>query len=96
MLKHVVFMKFKAGIDDAQISDLEKGLAGLPACIPEIQGYEFGRDVVHSERSYDFALVSAFADLDAMKRYQVHPDHQVVVKQVVSMCDSLLAVDFNC
>jgi hypothetical protein len=96
MLKHVVFMKFKAGIGDAQISDLEKGLAGLPARIPEIQGFEFGRDVVRSERSYDFALVSVFADLDAMKRYQVHPDHQVVVKQVVSMCDSLLAVDFNC
>ena len=95
MLKHVVLMKFKQGTGEAEIGNLELGLGALPARIAEIRGYEFGRDVVRSERSYDFALVSTFDDLDAMKRYQVHPDHQVVVKQVLSMCESLLAVDFN-
>jgi len=94
MLKHLVFMKFKATVDDSQISDLEQSLAALPAVIAEIREYVFGRDVVKSDRSYDFALVSAFADLDALKRYQVHPDHQVVVKKVVALCDSILAVDF--
>ncbi len=95
MLKHVVFMKFKAGVGDAEIRDLESSLAALPAVISEIQEYVFGRDVVGSERSYDFALVSAFADLDAMKRYQVHPKHQEVIKKVVALCESILAVDFN-
>ena len=95
MLKHVVFMKFKAGVSDTDVSDLERGLAALPLVIAEIKEYAFGRDVVHSERSYDFALVSAFTDLDAMKRYQVHPNHQEVVKKVVALCDSILAVDFQ-
>ena len=58
MLKHVVFLKFKEGVTEAEIAALEKGLAGLPAKIPEIKGFHFGRDVIHSERSYDFALVS--------------------------------------
>jgi hypothetical protein len=95
MLKHIVFMKFKAKVDDAQVSDLEQSLAALPPLIAEIREYVFGRDVVRSERSCDFALVSAFADLDALKRYQVHPSHQEVVKKVVAMCDSILAVDFH-
>jgi hypothetical protein len=95
MLKHVVLMKFKPGTGEAEIGDLERGLGALPARIAEIRGYEFGRDVVRSERSYDFALVSTFDDLDTMKRYQVHPDHQVVLKKVLSMCESVLAVDFN-
>jgi hypothetical protein len=95
MLKHVVFMKFKTNIGNAEISDLERGLAGLPAVISEIQDFVFGRDVIRSERSYDFALVSAFADLDAFKRYQVHPSHQAVLKKVLAMCDSILAVDFH-
>ena len=96
MLKHIVFMKFKATVDEAQIGDLERSLAALPPLIGEIREYVFGRDVVRSERSYDFALVSAFNDLDTLKRYQVHPSHQEVLKKVVAMCDSILAVDFHC
>ncbi len=95
MLKHVVFMKFKDGVTDAEIEDLAKGLGALPAKIPEIREYVFGRDVLHTERSYDFALVSGFDNLDAMKRYQVHPDHHLVVDKVKRLSQSILAVDFN-
>lgn len=95
MLKHVVFMKFKEGTPEGQISELERLLAGLPAVIPEIKLYEFGRDVVRSERSYDFCLVSAFENLDALKRYQVHPAHVAVLNLVREICSSILAVDFE-
>ncbi len=94
MLKHVVFMKFKPTATDTDILDLEKSLGALPAAIPEIKGYEFGRDIVKSERSYDFALVSAFESLETMKRYQVHPDHLVVLEKVKKLVDSILAVDY--
>jgi hypothetical protein len=50
---------------------------------------------MRSERSYDLALVSAFADLDAMQRYQVHPAHQDVVALVKTLCAGVVAVDFN-
>ena len=95
MLKHVVFMKLKEGITDAEISALEQGLSGLPAKIPEIKGFQFGRDVVRSERSYDFALVSDFENLEAMQRYQVNPEHVPVVGLVRSLSASILAVDFE-
>ena len=95
MLKHVVLMKFKASVTEADIEDLEKSLGALPALISEIRSYEFGRDIIHSPRSYDFSLVSDFDNLEALKRYQVHPDHQVVLGKVLSLCDSVLAVDFE-
>jgi hypothetical protein len=94
MIRHVVFFKFKQGIGEEEILDLEKSLAALPPVIPEILSYEFGRDVVRSERSYDLALVSTFNDLDAMQHYQKHPVHQVVLKKVNDLCESVLAVDF--
>jgi hypothetical protein len=95
MLKHIVFMKFKETVSEAEIADLEKSLGALPASIPEIKAYEFGKDILRTERSYDFGLVSAFDDVEAMKRYQVHPDHQMVIGKVRNMCDSILAVDFE-
>ena len=49
-LVYLVFFKFKQGIGEKEIVDLEKSLAALPPVIPEILSYEFGRDVVRSER----------------------------------------------
>jgi hypothetical protein len=95
MLKHVVFMKFHKNATDADIADMEKSLGRLPAVIPEIKGYEFGRDIVHSERSYDFCLVSSFDNLETMKRYQIHPDHVAVLGRIKALCESILAVDFS-
>ena len=96
MLKHIVFMKLKPEVTEADIAGLKKELGGLPAVIPEIKAFEFGQDILHTERSWDFALVSAFDDLEGMKRYQVHPDHQIVLKKVRVMCESIAVVDFEC
>ena len=60
MINHVVLIKFKAGIKDTDIDELEKILDHLPDKIIEIQTYEFGRDLLRTERSYDFALVALF------------------------------------
>lgn len=95
MLKHIVFMKFKQEVTDEDTKDLERSLGALPKIIPEIKGYEFGRDIVRSERSYDFCLISSFEDLEAMKRYQVYPEHVAVIGKVRSMCENILAVDFE-
>jgi hypothetical protein len=94
MLTHVVLMKFKPGTSDAEVRELETLLNDLPNKVMEIQMFEFGRDVLRSERSYDFALVALFANLPALERYQKHPDHQPVAAKIKAMCVSLAAVDF--
>ena len=95
MLKHVVMCKFKNSASESAMSEVEKGLGGLPAIIPEIMEFEFGRDVLRSERSYDFALVSEFENLEKMERYRVHPAHQKVVAKLREICDSILLADFE-
>lgn len=95
MIKHVVVMKFKPGVSEADIMQLEQGLDRLPGAIPEILSYDFGRDIVHSPRSFDFALVSSFTDMNALQRYQGHPEHMKVLELVRSLCDQIIAVDFT-
>lgn len=94
MLHHIVLMKFKPGASDEDVARMEEMLDALPEKIIEIQTYEFGRDIARSERSYDFALVSGFANLEALGRYQTHPDHQKVVTLIREICDDIRAVDF--
>lgn len=95
MITHVVLMKFKPEVTAEDIDALESLLDSLPDKIDEIQSYDFGRDVVRSQRSYDFALVSIFANLDTLKHYQQHPDHQMVVKKLGDMCNDIAAVDYE-
>ena len=95
MINHVVLLKFKADVNDADIDDLEKSLDDLPNKIHEIHTYEFGRDVARSPRSYDFALVALFANVQAVERYQEHPAHRPVLKKIQQLCERVITVDFE-
>lgn len=95
MITHVVLLKFKPGIGDADISSLEVLLDDLPNKIAEIKMFEFGRDIVRSDRSYDFALVSLFANRPALERYRNHPVHQPVVEKIKAMSANVITVDFS-
>ena len=94
MIKHVVLAKFKPGVTAEQIAELRKSLGTLPGRIPEIKGYDFGQDV-RPEKTLDFALVSTFADMAAVKRYLVQPDHVAVGRYIRSLCESLQVIDFE-
>lgn len=93
MIKHVVLAKFKPEVTEADLAELRKRLAALPSAIPEIRGYDFGQDV-RPEKSWDFALVSTFEDMEAVKRYLVHSDHAAAGKYIRSLCESLQVIDF--
>jgi hypothetical protein len=95
MINHVVLMKFKPDVNDDAIDALEKSLDDLPNKIVEIQTYEFGRDRLHSEKSYDFAPVSLFANLEAVKRYQEHPAHLKVLQKIKTLSENIIVVDFE-
>ena len=95
MITHVVLFKFKPETTADVIQQIEDGLSGLPGKIAEVKEFRFGKDVIRSERSYDLGLVSSFDDLDALDRYQVHPEHQKVVALVKANASSVVAVDFE-
>ncbi len=94
MITHVVLFKFKQEATADEIQQLAEGLGALPQLIEEIREFRFGVDVLHTERSYDLGLVSSFDDLEALQRYQVHPEHQKVVAQVKAIASNVVAVDF--
>ncbi|MBI3962751.1 MAG: Dabb family protein [Deinococcus sp.] len=94
-MKHVVLFKFKANATAAQRQAAIEGLHPLPQYVPEIRGWIVGEDVLHSERSYDIALLADFADLAALQRYQVHPKHQAAAKAIVAISEKVAVVDYE-
>ena len=94
MLTHVVLFKFNPDSGEPAIQRALAALRELPGKISEIQEFRVGADIFHSERSYDMALISSFADKDALQRYQVHPEHQKVVAYLKTIASSIVVVDF--
>ena len=63
--------------------------------IPQIKHMEVGLNVVSSERAYDVALFQRFDSLHDLQEYQAHPNHQDVLKYVLSVTASRVSVDYE-
>lgn len=94
MLTHIVLFKFKPKTSEPEIERVTENLRELPGKIAEIKEFRLGPDIIRSQRSYDMGLIAGFTDIDALQRYQVHPDHQKVVATLQTITDSIVAVDF--
>jgi hypothetical protein len=94
MITHIVFFKLK----DRSQRSVEKArdvLLGLKGRISQLRHLEVGVDMLHSERSYDIALVTKFDSLEELEAYQKHPVHVEVAKYMTSVRESAVAVDYE-
>ncbi|NJD51693.1 MAG: Dabb family protein [Candidatus Methanoperedens sp.] len=94
MITHVVLFKLK----DRSIQSVEKArdvLLDLKGKIPVLRYLEVGIDVLHSERSYDIALITKFDSIEDLQAYQVHPVHQGVAKYINSVKEFSISVDYE-
>lgn len=83
MLRHVVLFRWKPGATAEDVSKVEAAMHQLPAKIPCIQSYRFGRDLGVQGGNADFALVADFTDEEGLLTYANHPDHQAVIQNLV-------------
>ena len=81
--RHVVLFRWKPGTGEPELAALEGALRALPAAVPEIRRYRFGRDAGEAAGNFDFAIVADFADRDAWRRYVDHPAHVALVARHV-------------
>jgi hypothetical protein len=71
-------------------------LRNMEGKIAELRHLEVGLDVLHSERSYDIALVTKFDSMEALQAYQVHPVHKLVIEHIATVREASVSVDYEC
>ena len=95
MLHHYVFIKYQSGTSEAHVAEFVSRALALPAVISEIDHIEIGRDILRSARSWDLVLIMRFASVDALRRYQPHPEHIKVMEFNQPFVESVATVDFE-
>ena len=93
-LLHLVCFKYKTDASAAAQNDHRARLAAMKD-IDGITALKVGADIVRSPRSYDTGLAITFTDRAALDAYQKHPRHIPVAQCGVSLCDHIVAVDFE-
>lgn len=94
MLTHIVFFKLKDGSEE-NVARTAQVLRDMEGKIEVLNTIKVGIDVLHSERSYDIALITTFDSLEALEVYQVHPVHKKVIEYMTQVREASVSVDFE-
>jgi transcriptional regulator NrdR family protein len=95
MLNHYVFIKYRKGTSEEHMADFARRSLALRGAIPEIEHVEIGRDILHEARSWDLVLIMRFASVEALQRYQPHPEHMKVKEFNTPQVEAVASVDFT-
>lgn len=96
-IRHVVSWQLAATdplVKAEHAARISADLRDLVGVVPEIRALTVGPDVAGGA-NWDLALVVDFDDLDAVARYQVHPDHEKAAVFIRSVVSSRMAVDLE-
>ena len=94
MIRHIVMFKIKDEFK-SEIPQLVKNFYGMKGKIEGMLELEAGQDVLHSERSYDLALITVFDSMESFQAYQTHPGHLPVKKHMHEVRSASVACDFE-
>ncbi|MGI5397928.1 Dabb family protein [Streptomyces sp. CA-135486] len=83
MIRHLVLFKLNEGVerDEPRVVAGVKAFQELDGQVPELAFWECAWNITDRPIAYDFAINSAVADRDALKRYIEHPAHQAAAGQ---------------
>ena len=94
MIRHVVLFKIKPEYQQ-EIPQLVKNFYTMKGHVEGLLDLEASADVLHSDRSYDLALITTFADRAAFDAYQTHPLHVPIRKRMHEVRSGSVACDFE-
>ena len=98
MVKHVIIWNFKEELTaderKAAATKIKEGIEGLMGKIDGLTEIKVYTNALASS-SGDLILDSTFVDEEALKGYQVHPDHVAVATYVRSQVGSRACFDYE-
>lgn len=80
MIRHIVLLRFRPDVTEAQVADLFAELHQINGKVPGLLAITSGKSESpeEMERGYMHGFIVDFTDWDALQAYQDHPEHQVL------------------
>jgi transcriptional regulator NrdR family protein len=95
MLQHYVLLRYQKDVSEEHVAEFCKRMLALRTRIDGIDHLEIGRDILHDARSWDLILIMRFASVEALRRYQQHPEHLQVMAFNQPFVTDVASLDFE-
>lgn len=102
MIRHIVLLKARSVVTEAEIAAIFADLAAIKAKLPGVLAIHCGRSESPEkiERGFMHGFTVDFVDWAALAAYQDHPDHKRVGAALVAAAeggiDGILVFDLAC
>jgi len=85
-IRHSVLFRFTDDATAVQVAALSEGLSRMPGATGAVdpEKYQHGRALGLNPGSWDYAVVAEFASAAAYEAYRDHPDHQALIRDLVT------------
>ncbi len=97
MISHTVMWRFKDENKEENMNTVAARLMSLykSGKIDGLRKMEIGKDVSHTDMSYDMVLLTEFDSMEALAAYKIHPDHVAISQFVKTIRTARAVVDFE-
>jgi len=88
VLKHCVFMNYKAEVNAIERKDVMENLAKLMGQVDGLLAFEYGDNLDFENKSgiYQDGFIVTFKDRQSHLAYEAHPEHIKAGGRLVDMC----------
>ena len=94
MIRYVALIKLKAGVEATKVEEWITATEGLK--IEGLRSLKFHKDLGLREGNKDLAVVADFDDEEGYRRYDTHPDHDRIRRELaVHLIDTIDRCQFR-
>ena len=88
MIKHCVFLNFRAEVSESEQFKIFEGLSMLKNQVKGLVEFEYGNNLDFEQKSADYnsGFIVSFENRQALVEYSEHPEHALLGANLVSMC----------
>jgi hypothetical protein len=95
MIQHIMLWDYKDEVTLEQQAQHEQALRALLEQVPPLRGLQYGPVVGGRNQNYSHCFVMYFDDMDGLREYAVHPDHEKFSGRFAEACATQMVVDFE-
>lgn len=93
MLTHIVLLQPKSETTEEQITAALEHVKALQNTIAGIIEVQAGKNMSDYNQGYTYGFVMRFIDAEHLEAYAPHPAHQIVSKELQSICQKIIDFD---
>jgi hypothetical protein len=84
VIRHIALLTFAPDATDAQVDAIAQAMTGLPARLPKLRAYTFGRDAGLNPGQASFAVVADFDTVVDYLEYRDDPEHRRIIAELIT------------